>query len=90
MKLHVGCAMWTYAPWQGAFYPAGLKQAEELAYAMPGYATTARAELSKLLLEVLPKGLKLTQDAGFGDCGFGYGVSADGTYALVAEKPLKP
>jgi taurine--2-oxoglutarate transaminase len=33
------------------------KQAEDLAYAMPGYATTARAELSKLLLEVLPKGL---------------------------------
>ena len=33
------------------------QQAEELAYAMPGYATTARAELSKLLLEVLPKGL---------------------------------
>ena len=33
------------------------KQAEDLAYAMPGYATTARAELSKLLLEVLPQGL---------------------------------
>ena len=33
------------------------KQAEDLAYAMPGYATTARAELSKLLLEVLPRGL---------------------------------
>src|SRR5215469_14621792 len=33
------------------------QQAQELAYAMPGYATTARAELSKLLLEVLPKGL---------------------------------
>ncbi len=32
-------------------------QAEQLAYAMPGYATTARAELSKLLLEVLPAGL---------------------------------
>lgn len=32
-------------------------QAEDLAYAMPGYATTARAQLSKLLLEVLPKGL---------------------------------
>ena len=27
------------------------KQAEELAYAMPGYATTCRAELSQLLLE---------------------------------------
>ena len=33
------------------------KQARELAYAMPGYATTTRAELSQLLLEVLPKGL---------------------------------
>src|SRR5271155_175814 len=33
------------------------KQAQELSYAMPGYATTARAELSQLLVEVLPKGL---------------------------------
>jgi taurine--2-oxoglutarate transaminase len=33
------------------------KQAETLAYAAPFYATTARAELSKLLLEVLPAGL---------------------------------
>lgn len=33
------------------------RQAHELAYAGPGYATTARAELSKLLLEVLPAGL---------------------------------
>ncbi len=33
------------------------RQAQELCYAMPGYATTARAELSKLLLEVLPAGL---------------------------------
>lgn len=32
-------------------------QAEKLAYAMPGYATDARAELSELLLTVLPKGL---------------------------------
>jgi taurine--2-oxoglutarate transaminase len=32
-------------------------QAQDLAYAMPGYATNARAELSKLLLEVLPSGL---------------------------------
>ncbi len=32
-------------------------QAEQLAYAMPGYATTCRAELSQLLLEVLPAGL---------------------------------
>lgn len=33
------------------------KQARDLAYSMPGYTTTARAELSQLLLEVLPKGL---------------------------------
>lgn len=33
------------------------RQAQELSYAMPGYATTARAELSQLLLEVLPKGI---------------------------------
>ncbi len=32
-------------------------QAEQLAYAMPGYATTARAELSQLLLEILPPSL---------------------------------
>ena len=33
------------------------RQAQELAYAMPAYATSARAELSQLLLELLPKGL---------------------------------
>jgi taurine---2-oxoglutarate transaminase len=33
------------------------EQAEALAYASPAYATEARAELSQLLLEVLPEGL---------------------------------
>lgn len=33
------------------------RQAQELAYASPAYATKARAELSQLLLEVLPEGL---------------------------------
>ena len=33
------------------------KQAQQLSYAMPGYATEVRAELSKLLVEVLPAGL---------------------------------
>ena len=32
-RIRIGVGGWTYAPWQGAFYPAGLKQAEELAYA---------------------------------------------------------
>ncbi|MFZ1998673.1 MAG: aminotransferase class III-fold pyridoxal phosphate-dependent enzyme, partial [Candidatus Sulfotelmatobacter sp.] len=33
------------------------KQAESLAYIGPGYATEVRAQLAKLLVEVLPKGL---------------------------------
>src|SRR6201996_2634376 len=32
-------------------------QAQKLAYIMPGYATEVRAELSRLLLDVLPEGL---------------------------------
>ena len=34
MELHVGCAMWTYAPWQGRYLPAPLSPRERLrAYA---------------------------------------------------------
>jgi hypothetical protein len=42
-----------------------------------------------LLFESAGRALKVTQDLEFGDCGFGAGVSASGTYALVPEKPLK-
>jgi uncharacterized protein YecE (DUF72 family) len=31
--IRVGIGGWTFAPWRGAFYPKGLKQAEELSYA---------------------------------------------------------
>jgi len=34
------------------------EQAKSLAYILPGYTTETRAELSRLLLEVLPKGLE--------------------------------
>ena len=34
-------------------------------------------------------GVQVTQDATFGDCGFGSGVTASGMYVLRAEKPLK-
>ncbi len=34
------------------------EQAQQLAYVSPGFATTVRAELSNLLLEVLPRGLQ--------------------------------
>jgi uncharacterized protein YecE (DUF72 family) len=34
MKLHVGCAMWTYTPWQGRYLPGSLPRQERLrAYA---------------------------------------------------------
>jgi uncharacterized protein YecE (DUF72 family) len=32
-KIHVGIGGWTFAPWRGVFYPTGLTQARELAYA---------------------------------------------------------
>ncbi|MGV1013836.1 MAG: DUF72 domain-containing protein [Methyloceanibacter sp.] len=32
-RIHVGVGGWLYAPWRGVFYPKGLKQADELAYA---------------------------------------------------------
>ena len=31
--IRVGIGGWSYAPWRGVFYPKGLKQADELAYA---------------------------------------------------------
>lgn len=31
--MRVGIGGWVFPPWRGAFYPAGLRQAEELAYA---------------------------------------------------------
>ncbi len=54
------------------------------------WSRTSAAGNCRLSFDVLPKALKVTQDVGFGDCGFGAGVNATGTYALVAEKPLKP
>jgi uncharacterized protein YecE (DUF72 family) len=32
-RIHVGVGGWNYAPWRGVFYPKGLRQADELAYA---------------------------------------------------------
>lgn len=31
--IHIGTSGWRYAPWRGAFYPEGLPQRQELAYA---------------------------------------------------------
>ena len=33
MSIHVGVGGWTFEPWRGPFYPAGLAQKRELEYA---------------------------------------------------------
>jgi len=53
------------------------------------WTRTSSAGNCRLTFEPIPKGVKVTQDAGFGDCGFGPGANATGTYVLRAETPLK-
>jgi hypothetical protein len=55
---------------------------------LPGtWSQSATSGNCRLTFEALPKGMKVVQDAGFGDCGFGAGVTASGTYALRPDKP---
>jgi hypothetical protein len=57
---------------------------------LPGtWTKTSSAGNCRLRFEGAGHDLKVTQDLEFGDCGFGSGLSASGTYALVPEKPLK-
>jgi hypothetical protein len=52
------------------------------------WTKTADSGNCKLTFEAAPNvGLKVTQDMTVGDCGFGEGVTATGTYRLVPEKP---
>jgi uncharacterized protein YecE (DUF72 family) len=38
-KIRIGISGWRYAPWRGRFYPKGLRQADELAYAAKTFST---------------------------------------------------
>ena len=38
-RIRVGISGWRYAPWRGVFYPKGLRQKDELAYASERFAT---------------------------------------------------
>jgi uncharacterized protein YecE (DUF72 family) len=38
-RILIGISGWRYAPWRGVFYPEGLKQSDELAYAAARFAT---------------------------------------------------
>src|SRR5713226_4168681 len=37
--IRIGISGWRYAPWRGVFYPKGLRQKDELAYAAGKFAT---------------------------------------------------
>jgi hypothetical protein len=39
----------------------------------------------KLTFTAIPNGMTVVEDEGFGDCGFGYGVTAAGTYRWMGE-----
>jgi uncharacterized protein YecE (DUF72 family) len=38
-RIHIGISGWTYAPWRGVFFPKGLRQKDELAYASKTFST---------------------------------------------------
>ena len=38
-KVRIGISGWRYPPWRGVFYPEGLRQADELAYAAKTFST---------------------------------------------------
>jgi uncharacterized protein YecE (DUF72 family) len=38
-QIRIGISGWRYAPWRGKFYPQGLRQADELAYAAGKFST---------------------------------------------------
>jgi hypothetical protein len=52
-------------------------------------STTGNCRLRFAPVSSIPHALAVTQDLSFGDCGFSAGVTANGTYVLIPEKPLK-
>jgi hypothetical protein len=65
------------------FIAGGLRGALPFTWTQSG-----RSGKCRLRFEAVPHGVRVTQDVVFGDCGFDAGVTADGTYLLVADKPI--
>jgi len=65
------------------------KQAKELAFVAPGFATDIRAKLAKLLLEVLPKGLDkfffATSGTEANECAIKMARAYTGKYKIIAR-----
>ena len=76
--IRVGIGGWTYEPWRGTFYPADLKQADELNYASRHlttieingtfYRTQSAASFQKWREEIL---LNEATPTVFADLGYG-------------------
>ncbi|MDB5100672.1 MAG: Omega-amino acid--pyruvate aminotransferase [Cyanobacteria bacterium RYN_339] len=65
------------------------KQAQELAFVAPGFATRARAELTELLLEVVPKGLDkfffATSGTEANECAIKIARAYTGKYKIISR-----
>jgi uncharacterized protein YecE (DUF72 family) len=66
MDLHVGCAMWTYAPWQGRYLPPALSPRERLS----AYATWCNAVEGNTTFYATPTTDTVRSWAGQTDPGF--------------------
>jgi uncharacterized protein YecE (DUF72 family) len=71
-RTRVGIGGWTFEPWRGTFYPEGLKQKDELAYAASHltaieingtYYSTFKPESFRKWAEAAPEGFKFTVKA---------------------------
>lgn len=71
-KTYVGIGGWTFEPWRGTFYPEGLKQKDELAYAASHltaieingtYYSTFKPESFRKWADAAPEGFKFTVKA---------------------------
>jgi uncharacterized protein YecE (DUF72 family) len=75
-RLHVGCAMWTYAPWQGRWLPPALAPRERLS----AYATWCNAVEGNTTFYATPARDTVTSWAGQTD--------ADFRFVLKLPKPI--
>src|SRR3979490_1032377 len=60
MELHVGCAMWSYTPWQGRYLPGSLSPRERLR----AYATWCNAVEGNTTFYAIPARETVTSWAG--------------------------
>jgi uncharacterized protein YecE (DUF72 family) len=81
-RIRAGIGGWTYAPWRGVFYPKGLKQADELAYAAT-HVTSIEINATHYRLQS-PKSFRKWADA----APDGFAFSVKGPRLITQQKVL--